>query len=183
MEFKLKWLDSESFDNLPYKKAPTALGLADKNTGTVYIRDTGNVALDTFSVYHELEHLKGNDHGEYESPDEKGIYYKDTGQWLQTASPIANFIPGIGQLVSMGMAGAGGAMHNRSQQKSQMGSQQSGDPMSQFGSPQAQQAPNTIQVGGGMGQGTTGSGGGSITDRIRQLLQSRMKGNYAGGPQ
>ena len=185
MDFKIRWLDSEEFNRLPYKKAPTALGLADKTTGTVYVRDTGNVALDTFSVYHELEHLKGNDHGEHEDPDEKGVYYKDAGGWMQTAAPFANFIPGIGPAVSLGLGAGGTAMSMRNQSRqatkaSQMGSQmgQQGGAMSGFG--QAPQAPNVVQAGGGSQDGMAGGVEQGTIAKIRELLSSRSKGFYSG---
>ncbi len=179
MEFKVRWLNSEEFDRLPYKKAPTSLGLADKNTQTVYVRDTGNKALDTFSVYHEIEHLNGNDHGEHEDPDEKGIFYKDTGGWLQTAAPLASFIPGVGPAVSLGMGAGGKAMQNRSAQKSQAGQQ---NPMQQFQTPQAPQAqdPNVVQTGGS-GAGMMGGGGDGLMDKVRQMIsKQRQSGFYAG---
>lgn len=190
MEFKLKWLNSEEFDRLPYKKAPTALGLADKNTGDVYIRDTGNVALDTFSVYHELEHLKGNDHGEHEDPDEQGIYYKNLKsvfvkpiQQLMSASinnPIADTLFG-----GLNRSLPGGKKPQQPQMQQSQGSWSG--LINQIFTPQAMspQSPAVSQVGGGDGGNISGSDAGTqgTIDKIRQFMASRQKGNYVGGPQ
>ena len=190
MEFKVKWLNSEEFDNLPYKKARTSLGLADKNRGEVYVRETGNMALDTFSVYHEIEHLKGNDHGEHEAPDEKGIYYKDLGTTIGTGVGAVG-----GSLIGQPMLGAsiggsiGGKFGGGSKQKNGLKGLVGQTAMDQFapqqsGGPQQPQSPHSVQVGGDSGMGgSVGGGGGSMVDRIRQALYSRTKGNYAGGPQ
>lgn len=184
MEFKVHWLDNDKFNELPYKKAQTALGLADKNSGDVYVRDTGNVALDTFSVYHEIEHLKGNDHGEHEDPDEKGVYYKDTGGWMQTLSPFANFIPGIGPGVSLGLGAGGTAMsNNASKKQASQQAQPAQGTMNQF-NPQASAtpaSPSVSQAGGTQGGDASGGMGGTI-NKVRDYM-ARQKGNWAGGPQ
>lgn len=179
MGYTVKFLDSESFDNLPYNKVGTSVGVADRTSGVAYVRDTGN-PMDIFTAYHELEHLKGDDLNEFESPGEDGIYYKDTGQWMQTAAPFANFIPGVGPGVSMAMGAGGTAMHQGTvakQQKSAMQNQQpmQQDAMNQFnqGQPQ-QQSPAVSQVGGG-GMGVEGSpgGNGGMIGKIQDFLRNQ----------
>jgi len=188
--YTLKFLDSESFDKLPYNKASTALGIADRNRMEAYVRDTAN-PMDAFTAIHELEHLKGDDLGEHESPDENGVYYKETGSWMQTLAPLAAFIPGVGPLASAGLAAGGTAMNASNQGKAQnsaMLDQQRAQEsmMSQFQS-QPQQTPNTIQAPqapnvvnpGGMGGGNQGGSGGMGSD-LDLIRRAQQKGNYSG---
>ena len=113
MSYTVKFLDNESFERLPYKKVMTSIGVADRNSGIAYVRDTGN-PMDIFTAYHELEHLKGDDLHEYESPGEDGIYYKDMGWLLPVAAAASFLIPGVGPAIggALGSVGsaAGGAL-------------------------------------------------------------------------
>lgn len=107
--YTVKFLDNESFDNLPYKGVATAVGVADRNSNIAYVRDTGN-PMDIFTAHHELEHLKGDDLGEHESPDEDGIYYKKLGQFILPALAAASFlIPGVGPAIGGALGSVGGA--------------------------------------------------------------------------
>lgn len=185
--YTVKFLDSESFDNLPYNKVGTSLGVADRNSGIAYVRDTGE-PMDVFTAYHELEHLKGDDLDEYESPGEDGVYYKSTGSWMQTAAPFASFIPGIGPLISGGLGIAGGAMDAKQQAKAQQSQMQQQGTMNQFNptalAPIPQSQPAVSSVGGGSSGGgemaTTGSLSSGIMDRLREIMKQRQSGFYAG---
>lgn len=108
MSYTVKFLDNDSFNKLPYKKVHESVGLADSHSGIAYVRDTGN-PLDIFTAYHELEHLKGDDLGEHEDPNEPGIYYKSSKSWLIPLSIAAAFFaPQILPALS-GASGAAGA--------------------------------------------------------------------------
>ena len=184
--YTVKFLDSNSFDKLPYNRITTSVGVADRKSGIAYVRDTGN-PMDVFTAYHELEHLKGDDLHEFESPGEDGVYYKDAGGWMQTAAPFAAFIPGVGPLLSAGL-GAGGQMMSTNRGgmgKNIMGAmnavQQPQTTMNQF-NPQAyaQAAPATSGIGG---QGDSAGGGGlesGTIAKVRQMMQQRQSGFYSG---
>ena len=181
--YTVKFIDSESFDRLPYNKVSTSVGVADRNSGVAYVRDTGN-PMDIFTAYHELEHLKGDDLSEYESPGEDGIYYKDFGQTMKMAAGPLAFVPGVGPLLSAGAGIGGSVMSNKYQQKQQknaMGQMQ--NPMEQFQSYPAtsQVAPAVSQVGGqSSGYQDSGSGGGRFSGIIRALLKQRQSGFFSG---
>jgi len=181
--YTVKFLDNESFDNLPYKKVSESVGVADRNKGVAYVRDTGDPLM-IFNAYHELEHLKGDDLGEHESPGEDGVYYKDAGGWMQTAAPFLSIIPGIGPLLSAGAGIGGGIMSNKAQakqQSQQMQSQQ--QPAMQQFTPsmpsQSTAAPATSAIGGGQGGGMEGAGmGQGAAGKIRstqELAQLAMR--------
>lgn len=181
--YTVKFLDSDSFDRLPYKRIHTSIGVADRNEGVAYVRDRGN-PMDIFTAYHELEHLKGDDLHEHETPGEDGVYYKDTGGWMQTAAPLAAFIPGVGPMASMALGAGGTMMSQRSQakqQKASMGQQPQQATMNQFNPSAAMPqnaAPATSQVGGGdMGGGGLESG---TIDKVRKMMNQRQSGFYSG---
>lgn len=162
--YTVKFLDNESFDNLPYKRVSSAVGLADSNKGIAYVRDTGN-PMDIFTAYHELEHLKGDDLGEHEDPDENGVYYKDIGKTLAYVAPFAALlIPGVGPALfgaasSVGgaLSGVGGALAGAA---GSVGSGLSG--LFGGGPAAAGYAANAGNVGAGMGLGIgSGTAGGS----------------------
>lgn len=180
--YTVKFLDNESFNALPYKNVSTSLGVADRNAGVAYVRDTAS-PMDVFTAFHELEHLKGDDLDEHESPGEDGIYYKDTGGWMQTLAPIAAFIPGVGPAVSAGMAVGGGAMSQRSQAKQaqSMQNQQQQPTMDAFNpaASMANAAPATSSAGSTPGAAGGGLGAGTI-DKVRQLMAQQQSGYYAG---
>lgn len=109
--YEVQFIDSNSFDQLPYKGATEALGLCDKSSKQVFVRDTGNQTMDIFSVAHELEHLEGNDMDEHEDPDEPGVYYKKASSWILPAIIGASFlIPGVGPAVSGALSSVGGGI-------------------------------------------------------------------------
>jgi len=189
--YTLKFVDSETFDKLPYKNVGTSVGVADRNKGVAYVRDTAN-PMDVFTAFHELEHLKGDDLGEHESPGEDGVYYKDTGGWLQTLGPILS--PFTGPAAPFVVAGSqiGGHALSASNQAKQERSQQNS--MSQFQQPQMagqpatiQQAPqpNVVQAGGAQAGGSPQGGPGGAVGKIRndqELTRQFLdqKGYYAG---
>ncbi len=179
--FTVKFLDDESFEQLPYKGVGNAIGVADRNTNIAYVRDTGN-PMDIFTAYHELEHLKGDDLDEHESPDENGIFYKKMRQAFNTILPIAaSFIPGVGPILgpatSMALSKFNSPKPNQPQE-------QQGGPMDQFNPggfvSQAAQ-PVTSFVGGmsGGGEGMSSGIGGTIS-KVREMLKQRQSGFYSG---
>lgn len=183
--YTVKFVDSDTFDKLPYKKVATSVGVADRNLGMAYVRDTGN-PMDIFTAYHELEHLKGDDLHEFESPGEDGIYYKDLGnsisQFFQASIPGTksfkeNTIPFATSLVPGGSALMGMVKDKQPQQQPQT-------PMDSF-NPSAQvqtpQAPATSQVGGLTGGDAGGGLGQGTIDKVRQLMaKQNQSGFYAG---
>jgi len=189
--YTLKFLDSESFDKLPYNKASTSLGIADRNRMEAYVRDTAN-PMDAFTAMHELEHLKGDDLGEHESPDEDGVYYKGSGPWVKTlGTALAPLFGPFAPLVAGGSQIGGHIMEANNQGKSQnsaMLDQQRAQQsmMSQFQS-QPQQAPNTVQTPqapntiqtGGFGGGE-GLGGGRMSSDLDLIRRAQQKGNHSG---
>lgn len=108
---QVQFLNSEQFEALPYSKVATSLGVADRNTGIAYVRDTAS-PLDVFTAMHELEHLRGDDLHEHETEGEPGVYYKDFGQTLMTVAPIALGMFGGPLLGGLGSAlsGVGGGI-------------------------------------------------------------------------
>ena len=192
----VKFVDNETFDSLPYKNAGTSLGVADRNRGVAYVRDTGN-PMDIFTAYHELEHLKGEDWEEHASPNEDGVYYKEFGSIMENIAPIfgaarGNFNPMIqtasaaAGLPMLGNIFGGG---KKDQQQSQQATQQQFNPATSMTSQQSSTpaAPATSSVGGG-GVGGNSMGGGlgqGAVGKMRsdqELAQSalRSKGFYGG---
>ena len=184
MSYTVKFISHEDFDNLPYNKVATSIGVADRNAGVAYVRDTGN-PMDIFTAYHELEHLKGDDLHEYASPGEDGIFYKDSGQWVQLASTVlAPFTGPAAPFVAAGGNAAGAAMSNRSQQKaansaSSQAPMDSFNPSAAISMPQAQ--PATSSVGGGGDGGMGGGLGQGTMDKVRQTLQKQNQSGFYSG--
>lgn len=192
MSYKVQFLNDDEFERLPAQNIQNKVGVAYPESGEAYVRRTGIPVVDAFTLAHELEHLDGDSLGEhYDSKNQ--CYYKDTGQWLQTAAPFMNFIPGIGTVASMAAGAAGGKMHANNVAKtanSQMLDQQRAQQgmMGQFQTeqPQVNQSPNVIQgasgtgSGGGPGGSPGGVGGGAVS-KLKQFLQSGNQGNAAGG--
>ena len=175
----VKFVDNETFDSLPYKNAGTSLGVADRNKGIAYVRDTGN-PMDIFTAYHELEHLKGEDWEEHASPSEDGVYYKGFGDVI---SSVSSFIPGIGGLLGKGAGMLFGGGKQQQQQQPQQPTMQQFNPATSMTSQQSQApaAPATSSVGGNGGNFAGGEMGGSNTmDKVRNLLQQRQSGFYQG---
>lgn len=179
MSYTVKFLDSDSFDKLPYNKIATSVGVADRNAGVAYVRDTGN-PMDVFTAYHELEHLKGDDLHEYESPGEDGIYYKNLGQTFQNVLPtLGGFLKG--GPIGAGLGAAGSLLGKGGKQpQQQQSTMDSFNPQASAQGPEPQASPATSAVGsqgggdmgGGLGQGTI--------DKVRQMMQQRASGFYAG---
>ena len=180
--YTVKFLDNESFDRLPYNRVQTSVGVADRNSGIAYVRDTAS-PMDVFTAFHEIEHLKGDDLDEHASPGEDGVFYKDFGQILQSAAPIMPFIPGLGIGGAAIATGVGGKMSkdNAKGQQSAMQAQQ--QPTMDAFNPSVSAAPSAPATSAvsGPGAGTSGGGVGQGTvDKVRQLLQQRQSGFYAG---
>src|SRR3990167_6419691 len=182
--YTVKFVDNETFDNLPYNKVATSIGVADRNSGMAYVRDTGN-PMDVFTAYHELEHLKGDDLGEYESPGEDGIYYKGFGDIL------SNILPTIGGFFTGGPIGAGiGAAGSflggkGKEQQPQQAPMNQFNPQASVSQAQGQQAPAVSAVGGAGAGGAGGAMGQGTVGKMRsdmELAQSamRQKGFYSG---
>lgn len=175
--YTVKFISHEDFDSLPYNKVATSIGVADRSKGIAYVRDTGN-PIDIFTAYHELEHLKGDDLHEHESPGEDGVYYKNG--FMSTALPIAaSFIPGIGPVAGPALGMAMNSGGGKQSQQPQQGT------MDQF-NPQASMAqmtasPATSAVGGAGAGGAGGPMGQGTIDKVRQMMaQQNQSGYYAG---
>ena len=184
MSYTVKFISHEDFDNLPYNKVSTSIGVADRNQGVAYVRDTGN-PMDIFTAYHELEHLKGDDLHEHESPGEDGIYYKNFGetvsQFFQSSIPgtkafkqnalpvISSLVPGLSAVTSRG----------NQQQQPQQAPMDSFNPGSIAAVPQG--APATSAIGGGGDGGMGGGLGQGTMDKVRQTLQRQNQSGYYSG--
>lgn len=184
MSYTVKFLDNESFDNLPYNRVATSIGVADRKSGIAYVRDTGD-PMDVFTAYHELEHLKGDDLHEHESPGEDGVYYKGLGQIFQSIAPTALGFA-TGGPIGAGIGAAGTFASNKAQKSAMKQQQPQQATMDSFNpsasmAPQAPSAPAVSAVGGGGGDmGGGGLGAGTI-DKVRQMLsQQRQSGFYSG---
>lgn len=177
MNYTVKFVDSETFDRLPYNKVVTSIGVADRNKGIAYVRDTGN-PMDIFTAHHELEHLKGDDLNEFESPGEDGIYYKDLGSTFKTiAGPVGSLFGPLGGLFGQatGALMGGGKKQEQGQQQPTMNAF---NPSAQIQTPQA---PATSQVGGATGGDAGGGLGAGTIDKVRQLMaKQNQSGFYAG---
>jgi len=64
-DFKIHYLDSEEFDNLPYKKIKTSGGVTDMKKKEIYIRHFGSKDIEDVIKQHEIMESKLK-----ESPDE-----------------------------------------------------------------------------------------------------------------
>lgn len=182
MSYRIAFLNDEEFEKLPGKDMHTKLGVAYPQYQEAYVRKSGSKLVDTFSMAHELEHLSGNDLNEHFDAENK-CYYKDTGQWMQTAAPFMNLIPGIGTVASIGMGAGGTALHQSAvnQQAKQAANQQNqmqNSSMAQFQMPQGQGAPNVVQASGGA-SGGSGSGGSVSSGGLapQNSAQGAMQGN------
>lgn len=181
MQYKVKFLSNEEFDELPGENMSTKLGVAYPEKGEAYVRSTGARVVDVFTLAHELEHLEGKHLGEHYDEENK-CYYKDWGQTLQAVGPALGFIPGIGPALSIGAQVGGGlrtAQVQSKQNKAQMAAMNQQNQgfgqniMGQFGS--GQQGPNVVQAQGSMGSGMGGSVTGGQGGGINQLF-----GRYSG---
>lgn len=179
MNYKVHFVDDETFNGLPGRSMDTKLGVAYPESGEAYVRKTGSNVVDVFTLAHELEHLQGDDLDEHYDAENKA-FYKDFGQTLQAVAPVASFIPGIGGLVSAGAGIGGKLMSNNYQAKqakssmNQLTGQQPGGAFDQFqngNQPNIIQAPgNNFGAAGGSGNSTGGLGG----------LRQELFGSYMG---
>ena len=184
MSYTVKFLDSESFDKLPYSKSYDSLGVADQKTGIAYVRDTQS-PMDVFTAMHELEHLRGDDLEEHATVGEPGVYYKDFGQMFQNVAPaVGGFLTGGPVGGALGAAGSFGANKAQKSAQKQMQSQQDqqSQMMGQFNPGAATSQPSMSPAVSQVGQANAGGGVGNnnIGDTIRQMLAERQSGNYAG---
>lgn len=185
MSYKIAFLNDEEFERLPMQNPSMKLGVAYPEYGEAYVRKTRSNLVDVFTLAHELEHLQGASHGEHYDSENK-CYYKDAGQWMQTAAPFMNLIPGIGTVASIGMGAGGTALHQSAvnQQNKQAANQQNqmqnlqNSSMSQFQMPQGQGSPNVVQAGGGA-SGGSGTGGSVSSGGLapQTSAQGAMQGN------
>jgi len=107
--YTIKVLSSDDFDQLPYKRAQEALGLADPKSNTAYVRYTSIPDLNKYLVDHEFEHLVE----QVPTDEEDGIRYKIPfiGPVLGAIGSAAKFavpaISGILGAVGRGIATVG----------------------------------------------------------------------------
>ena len=108
--YTINVLSNEAFEKLPYKHVKDALGCADAKTGQAYIRKTGVDGIDLLTIQHELEELVAKT-----SPHEvDGIRYKKGRDIISNVLPIAAaFIPGVGPLLSAGLAAGTSALSQK----------------------------------------------------------------------
>jgi len=85
MNYTIKYLDSATYDRLPYQKVKDSLGCADQKTKTAYVRRTGLKPLDMFVADHEIDELV-NKYSEHEID---GIRYKSSNKLIGTLAPLA----------------------------------------------------------------------------------------------
>lgn len=78
MGYSIKVLDNQEFEDLPYSKVGTSLGVADPETNTAYIRETGIHELNRYLIDHEFEHLIE----EVPTDEFEGVRYKDLGSFF-----------------------------------------------------------------------------------------------------
>lgn len=99
--YDIKVLSEKEFSKLPYKEVKSALGVADMNKKTAFVRKTewGPISktVNLLTIQHELDHLiEGLDES-----DEQNIKYKKFRQIISPIAKIASFIPGPWQLPAM----------------------------------------------------------------------------------
>ena len=109
MSYSIKILSDDEFEQLPYKRVPTALGVADPAINTAYVRQVAHPELQKYLIDHEFEHLIE----EVPTDEEDGVRYKDFGGSMKKigsfALPIAGALTGNPLLATAGGA-AGGAL-------------------------------------------------------------------------
>lgn len=109
MGYSIKILSDDEFEQLPYKRVPTALGVADPAINTAYVRQVAHPELQKYLIDHEFEHLIE----EVPTDEEDGVRYKDFGGSMKKfgsfALPIAGALTGNPLLAAAGGA-AGGAL-------------------------------------------------------------------------
>ena len=93
MNYSIKILSSEEFDELPYSKVGIALGVADPKTNTAYIRHSAHSELNKYLIDHEFEHLVE----EIPTDEFEGVRYK-----IPILGPIASGLGKFGSAIGRG---------------------------------------------------------------------------------
>ena len=75
VKYEIRVVDNDVFDELPYKDARNALGLADAKNGVAYVRRTGVKGIDYNTMHHEFDELLAK----ISPHEEDGIRYKKGG--------------------------------------------------------------------------------------------------------
>lgn len=186
MSYRVAFLNDEEFEKLPGRDMHTKLGVAYPAYGEAYVRKSGSNAVDVFTMAHELEHLDGKNLDEH-FDKENGAYYKDL---MQSLLPLLGTVGGtmVGGPAGGAIGGSLGGMAAGHGQKPQQQQQQG--PMGQFQQPVADNSPNVVQAGGGMGSGMPGGAPatGSGVAGLRGAMQSQntpqdpmsLFGSYSG---
>lgn len=186
MQYKVEFLDDQTFEALPYRDMHEKVGVADPKTMRAFVRKSGMPVMDVFNAAHELEHLKdGHEgvHADHYDPDH-GVYYKNFGNVLSAVAPLAlAFIPGVGPLLSGALGGFGSALSGfGSSVAGALGSipgiggalggaaQSIGGALGSVGGA----AGKFLGVGGGAGSGSSAAGGGYAANAGR--IGSEMGG-------
>ena len=109
MAYSIKILSNDEFEQLPYNRLETSLGVADPKINTAYVRQIAHPQLQKYLIDHEFEHLIE----EVPTDEFEGVRYKDFGSSLKSvgkfALPIAGMMTGNPLLATAGGA-AGGAL-------------------------------------------------------------------------
>jgi len=118
--YEIRIMDDVDFNELPYKHAKTALGMADAKAGVAYVRRTGISGLDANTINHEFDELlqKVSPH------EEDGIRYKSGGSLGKWLAPVLGLmiapftggmsIPWLLPALAGGGLAAGTGAHSRS---------------------------------------------------------------------
>lgn len=122
MEYNIKILNSEDFDRLsPHEvdgvDVRDSLGVANVNTGRIFVRNTGVDELNKYLVNHEISHLFEDEVTDAE-PGKPHIRHKKFRDAAAQAAPIigtvaGSLIPGVGPIVGPAIGGALGSAGGR----------------------------------------------------------------------
>ena len=109
--YNIRFMNDKEFDALPYD-SKDKMGICDRNTGVVFVRETGIPIADAMTTLHEIEHMDDGDWGKFahhQDPNDPGVYYKSSSSWLAPVLGIAaNFlIPGLGAALGPMLSGLG----------------------------------------------------------------------------
>ena len=171
MAYKVQVLSSKEFDELPYQRADEALGIADPDTKTAYIRYSGLPELDKYLINHEVEHLIEQHGGEHSHHYQNGVYYKFPALGL-LGGALGQFAPAIGFIQSLASFGS-------SFSKPRGGSGFSGG--GSFGAGQGPNVPAAPEGPGPTGGAINQPQVGSPVDQVRAGLEGdRSKGFFNG---
>lgn len=114
MSYQVEFLNDQAFEALPYRDMHQKVGVADPRTMRAFVRKSGMPVMDAFNAAHELDHLQDGHqgvHADHYDP-EHGVYYKDFGNVLMAAAPLAlsALFPGIGTALGGALGGFGSAL-------------------------------------------------------------------------